>query len=623
MKRTIGVKILGGFAAILVLMAFLSVFGIFRLNAVNDSAAAIGNRFLPGLDALVGMEADLEKQRGVLFTHIATGTAIEMTKFEKEIDDAWKQFEQLQADYEQKYATPAQREGIAEVAAAVAQYRTIQRQIIDNSRNQNKDEARRMALEEAQARFAVAEALFDRMAREERELAATATATANRTYEQGWITLSLLLAAAMVGGTVLAFYLSRRLSRDIVAVAGVARRLSEGDLGVPELPIMDTDEVGDLTKAVNHMVATLRELLQQVSTSSESVAALATQLTSTTEQMSDVTGGVAEAVGQVARGATNQSGAVAEMTRTVEGLRAAIAQIAAGAQDQARHAHQTAGTSSQMLARMEEVASKAHDVSTSTKRAVEAARRGNDVVTRSVEGMGQLQVTVTQTAGRIEALGQYTRQVGEITQMISEIADQTNLLALNAAIEAARAGEHGKGFAVVADEVRRLAERAGTSAREIADLARNIQAGTTQAVTAMAEGTKRSQESARLVGDAGRALEEILTEVERATTEAEGISESARELAQSSRSVVDAVTEVASIAQESTAATQEMAAGSDLVSRSVEEIATISEENAATAEEVSASTEQLHAAADQVAASAQQLAEVALGLRSQVSRFRA
>lgn len=138
--------------------------------------------------------------------------------------------------------------------------------------------------------------------------------------------------------------------------------------------------------------------------------------------------------------------------------------------------------------------------------------------------MERIKTTVTESGERIKQLGEQSKAIGEIIQVIDDIAEQTNLLALNAAIEAARAGEHGKGFAVVADEVRKLAERSGKATKEIANLIISIQKGTDNAVSAMEKGISEVENGSRFAHDAGQALKEILVTVERANQQVQIIS---------------------------------------------------------------------------------------------------
>jgi len=229
---------------------------------------------------------------------------------------------------------------------------------------------------------------------------------------------------------------------------------------------------------------------------------------------------------------------------------------------------------------------------------------------------------VFETAQRIQDLGVQSQKIGEIIQVIDDIAEQTNLLALNAAIEAARAGEHGKGFAVVADEVRKLAERSGKATKEIAELITNIQRGTKVAVDSMQVGTREVESGVELAQDAGQSLKEIVQGVNTAGEQVHKIMEIINEILTGSEEVSKAVNNVAAITEENSAATEEMSASAEEVNSSMQNIASISEENASGAEEVSASTEELTASIEEISSSSEQLARMAQELQNMVARFK-
>ncbi len=219
-------------------------------------------------------------------------------------------------------------------------------------------------------------------------------------------------------------------------------------------------------------------------------------------------------------------------------------------------------------------------------------------------------------------LGEQSNEIGKIVATIDDIAAQTNLLALNAAIEAARAGEQGRGFAVVADEVRKLAERSSGATKEIADLIEGIQKGVGEAVNAMEDGNKEVDDGYKLATDAGESLADILKTVQEVRAQVGKISAAAEGLNTLSTEMVKVTDGVSSVVQENTAAAEEMSASSDQVSKSIESVAGVSEENSAATQQVSASAEEMSAQVEEVVANAQSLAQMSDELKKSVSAFK-
>jgi methyl-accepting chemotaxis protein len=251
----------------------------------------------------------------------------------------------------------------------------------------------------------------------------------------------------------------------------------------------------------------------------------------------------------------------------------------------------------------------------------EAATNGAQTVRQTVDGMARIKDAVEGAAVKVTELGAKGEQIGAIVETIDDIAEQTNLLALNAAIEAARAGEQGKGFAVVADEVRKLAERSSRATKEIAALIGEVQQGTDQAVKAMQIGAREVESGAGLASKSGAALDEIASAVESSNAAVARIVRAMEDMQESSSGLVSASDAIAAIAQETNAAAESMTSSAEQVARSVESIAAISEQNSASAEEVSAATEEMSAQAEEVVASASTLADMATQLESLAGRF--
>jgi methyl-accepting chemotaxis protein len=303
------------------------------------------------------------------------------------------------------------------------------------------------------------------------------------------------------------------------------------------------------------------------------------------------------------------------MSRAIDG-------VARGAQEQAGEVGRAANVASRITDAIHQVSANAQAGTTASTQAAQVAQGGADKVAATVKGMSSLKAKVGLSAQKVKEMGQRSDQIGAIVETIDDIASQTNLLALNAAIEAARAGEHGKGFAVVADEVRKLAERSSSATKEIGTLIDEIQKTVAEAVSAMDEGTREMDSSVIQANQAGAALSDILNAVKTVNGQVEGIAVAAQQMNGLSNDLVGAMDAVSAVVEENTAATEEMAAGSAEVTQAIERIARVSEENSAAIEEVSGSTEEMSAQVEEVTGSAQNLAEMARGLQGLVRRFK-
>jgi methyl-accepting chemotaxis protein len=331
-----------------------------------------------------------------------------------------------------------------------------------------------------------------------------------RTY---WTaTVASLLAAGLLA--VFGRFISRQILNPLAAVVERIKDVAQGDRDLSlRVEIASQDELGDLAKWFNLLMGKLRRTLSNMSRNTSSLAAAGEEISATSRQQTQGT--------ELQKDQTNQvATAMQEMATTVQ-----------------------------------QISENSSSAAAASQQASEAARQGGKIVEEALSGMRTIAQSVGETAKKVEELGKRSDQIGQIIGVIDDIADQTNLLALNAAIEAARAGEQGRGFAVVADEVRKLAERTSGATKEITDMIRSIQAETKNAVTAMHAGTKEVELGVELTTQAGSSLHNII---------------------QMSERVGDMVTHIATAATQQSAATEQ-------INGSIERIAKITAASAADA----------------------------------------
>ena len=427
----------------------------------------------------------------------------------------------------------------------------------------------------------------------------------------------ILLAIAICS-----YIFASTMSKRVCLLATSMGEAERGDLSQNITQECGSDELGDLAGSYNRMIKNMRNLIDEVMTTGTQVSGTSKELAQNAEQATRATEQVAGAMGELASGSSQVQGNIQTTADLLGQLNESINQINKGAQVQASSVNEASMTIGQMAHSITEVDKMAQDLSSITEETNEVANKGKEAVEKTLNEMEMIKDSVFQAAGQIKSLGEQSSHIGQIIQVIDDIADQTNLLALNAAIEAARAGEHGKGFAVVADEVRKLAERSGKATKEIAELITTIQKGTEKAVQAMEKDTQEVEIGSKLAHDAAQALAEIISMINKATEQIHKISGAADILSEGSTKAVEAIDSVAGITEENLAATDEMTTNSRQVINSVDSIFKLAEGTTETTQAVSASAQELTASSEEVAAFANKLADLSEKLKTSISVFK-
>lgn len=340
-----------------------------------------------------------------------------------------------------------------------------------------------------------------------------------------WTVPLLILAVGL-----LAFLLRTIFGKPVAAlIARINEIQSENDL-TKRVQINSKDEVGQLGECFNGFVQTLQDVIRNVAGSTHEVAGAATEIAASSEQ------------------------------------------IAAGMQEQSSQVTQVSSAVEEMSASIIEVARKSGEAANGAQESGKAAEVGGGVVRETIVGMNSIADAVKAGAASVAELGKRGEQIGQIIEVINDIADQTNLLALNAAIEAARAGEHGRGFAVVADEVRKLADRTTKATEEIAQSIQAIQAETGEAVTKMNAGTDQVAVGVEKATEAGKSLETIVTGTQDVAGNVQSIAAAAEEQSAAAEEVSRNIESITAVTAQSTEGAQQAAQAAIQLSGKAEEL---------------------------------------------------
>ncbi len=367
------------------------------------------------------------------------------------------------------------------------------------------------------------------------------------------------------------------------------RKLAES--AQAELGIADDAgrRVREVTQALKEIASSVEQLASAAEESSSSIL----ELTATNDE-------VAENVGELASSVRETVSSIEEMTYSIK-------EVAKNVDALSLTAEETSSSMNEMDVSIDQVQSNANETAKLSEEVASDAERGAESILKTIGEIYRIKESSQEAVAVISNLGSRIEAIGQILSVIDDVAEQTNLLALNAAIIAAQAGEHGKGFAVVADEIKDLAERAGSSTKEIAELIKTIQAESKNAVAAVERGAHNVDRGVEVSNEAERALKKILESSQKSTTMVRAIARATVEQAKGSKQVTDAIGRIAETVQQIAAATAQQARGSELIVKSAEKMRLITQHVERSSQEQARGGRQITSAIEQISNMVNQL----------------
>ncbi|EZP78140.1 methyl-accepting chemotaxis sensory transducer [Parageobacillus genomosp. 1] len=561
MKMTVRKKLYAVFAVVYVLLIALVGIAYYEISTINASYTRLLNDKVPKLVNVKQLEILIRREQGSMRSYLLTGDQTSLTNFTK----AHNEYEKLSNKLAKTLTKTETKELLARLDELEQQFYELGQKTFQLKEENNVEAYTQLITttgRDITSQFDEAAGQLTKIQQKDMNQA-DKDATSEASSLKVWMIMIGVIALAI--GNILTIYMSRILSRPLLTLSEAAKRIADGDLTGEEIVIRNRDEIGELAASFNQMTKNLRDVLEQVAMNAEQVAASSEQLTASAEQTSKAT----------------------------EQIALTIQSVAAGVEKQVQSVEETSETIDQMSDGIQKISERAQNVSTIAMQTSEKASEGGKTIQTAVTQMNTVNNTVERLAEIVKGLGDRSKQIGKITEVISGIAEQTNLLALNAAIEAARAGEHGRGFAVVADEVRKLAEQSAQSAQQIASLIATIQKETNEAVQSMETVRKEVETGTGAIRTSGEAFQQIQT----------------------------AVHEVAAQIQDVSASVQQMSAAAEQVVQSMHLVTQIAESAASGTQEVSAATQEQLASMEEISASAASLSKMAEDVQSLLKRF--
>ena len=346
-----------------------------------------------------------------------------------------------------------------------------------------------------------------------------------------WVLIGSILVSTLLGSAII-YLISKRISANLDQIVDINNQMAEGSLKVEKMDYDGQDEIGQLAQAQNRMIDNLKGMINQVRYTSENVGQQSQEMNHVVHKVKDGSMEIASTMEQMSAGSQEQAASATEIANSVQRLN----QLIEGADQDG-----------------ELLEKKSHNV-------LKIAEQGEDQMSRSVQQMERINGIFKNSVEKVQKLARRSQDISGLVGVIKDIAEQTNLLSLNASIEAARAGEAGQGFAVVAEEIRQLADQVANSITEITEIVDGIQTESSQVTDTLEKGYKQVENGTEQIRITGDSFHDIIEAVSEMVDRIEDVSKNLKDISESSNGINTSVQHVASVTEENSAGIEEMSA---------------------------------------------------------------
>ncbi|HPG30745.1 MAG TPA: methyl-accepting chemotaxis protein [bacterium] len=435
------------------------------------------------------------------------------------------------------------------------------------------------------------------------------------------ISVAIMILAVIVSLS-LGYIIAASITKPVYQISNIMKSVSAGDFTV-KCDMKSKDEIGELGSSIDSTIATLASLISDIKTASDKVnqssliledkvqhiASSSQETASSVEETSSTISQFSSNLKTVTENVEFQASAVTETVSAANQMSRSVKNVNSSTKDVNNSVNQTSAAIEEMTASIGSITENINVVNEKAKEGGTTANEGKISVGRSSEGIEKIKTSMTELVKVIEGLGARAENIGNIVEVIDEISEQTNLLALNAAIEAARAGEHGKGFAVVADEVRKLAERSSKATKEIAEIIQNIQTETKKSVVSTRESSKLAEDGVQLSKEVENSLENIVGKIQEITGLIVQVANAMNEQNITSKQIIKQVETIQSATNSVSLATQEQEIGVGEIVKAMENVDKMTVHIKSAMTEQKTGVEQIHLAMSQINMASQENAK--------------